>query len=181
MSLYRVIVPFTDAKAQGPARFASIQIDADDEQDAKNKAIVEFKEMAGLTHKDAQLQVLASNIRVERAPAAKAATLSMTAKLVGPKVASAKLIGSVSSSNYQVMRNGFDKLKAKGIVRLVLDLSELVYINSTGMSLFVAAGDLFDLRMASVPPRITRLLAMVGLDQVFEFYLSVDDAAKASS
>jgi len=181
MATYRVIVPYGDAAPSSPqaaARYTTIQVEADSVSDAQRLAVAEFNEMAGLCT-DRQPVIAKGDIRVERAPATAPSSLDVTSSVISPGVAVARLVGSVNSRNYDRVQSSLDELKSKDISRLVLDLSGLTYINSTGMSLFIAAGDLFDLRLAAVPARITRLFRMIGLDAIFRNYMSVAEAAKA--
>ena len=94
-------------------------------------------------------------------------------------VASARLVGSLNAMNFHKLQEALDELKVQGVGRLVLDLSGLSYINSTGLSLLVAAGDLFDLRLAAVPVKIDHILKMIGLDKLFPAFARVGEAAAA--
>ncbi len=182
MATYRVIVPYSDASpdsSQSGARFTTIQVEAESVPDAERLAIAEFNEMAALCSTAQKPQVIERDIRVERAPAAVPASFDVTSSIIAPGVATARLIGTINSRNYDRLQQSLDELKAKNVSRLVLDLSGLTYINSTGMSIFIAAGDLFDMRLAAVPARITRLFRMIGLDKIFRNYMSVAEAAKA--
>ena len=181
MAIYRVIVPFGDAApgaAASAARYTTIQVDADSVDDAKRLAVAEFNEMAGLCA-DRQPVITDGEIRVERAAAAAPSSLDVTTSVLSPGLAVARVSGAINSRNYDRLQESLDELKSKEVSRLVVDLSGLTYINSTGMSLFIAAGDLFDLRLAAVPARITRLFRMIGLDSIFRNYMSVAEAAKA--
>jgi anti-sigma B factor antagonist len=67
--------------------------------------------------------------------------------------------------------------------KAVFDLSELGYVDSTGIGIIVmcsgkmrAAGG--ELRLASLQPRILELMKMTHLDQVFHFYPTVPDAVE---
>jgi anti-anti-sigma factor len=182
MATYRVIVPYGDAtpdSSQSGARYTTIQVEAESVSDAQRLAVAEFNEMASLCSTDRKPVIAEGDIRVERAPAAAPASFDVATSLISPGVAAARLIGAINSRNYDRLQQSLDDLKARNVSRLVLDLSGLTYINSTGMSLFIAAGDLFDLRLASVPARITRLFRMIGLDAIFRNYMSVAEAAKA--
>jgi anti-sigma B factor antagonist len=66
--------------------------------------------------------------------------------------------------------------------KLVFDLSELNYVDSTGIGIIVmcrgkmkTAGG--ELRLASLQPRILELMKMTHLDQIMQFYPTVADAA----
>jgi anti-sigma B factor antagonist len=181
MATYRVIVPFGDAAPGSPqtgSRYTTIQVEAESDSEAQKLAIAEFNEMAGLCT-DRKPVIAQGDVRVERAPTAAPASFEVTASLLSPGVAVARLNGAINSRNYDKLQSSLDQLKSKDVSRLVLDLSSLSYINSTGMSLFIAAGDLFDMRLAAVPARITRLFRMIGLDAIFRNYMSVAEAAKA--
>ncbi len=182
MATYRVIVPYGDGgetSAQSASRYTTIQVEAESVADAQRLAVTEFGEMAALCCTDRRPVIVEGGISVERAPAAAPASFDVASSILAPGVAAARLIGAINSRNYDRLQQSLDELKTKNISRLVLDLSGLTYINSTGMSLFIAAGDLFDLRLASVPARITRLFRMIGLDAIFRNYMSVAEAAKA--
>lgn len=71
-------------------------------------------------------------------------------------------------------------------VSLIIDLSRLTYCDSTGISVLVgayrrsrAAGA--GLALTGMNPDIARVFRIIGLDQVFSSYDTVDDAARALS
>ncbi len=193
MALYKVIVPFDEGAPAGrapgaraaPTRYTTIEVEADSAPEAKRLALSEFEEMVRLGRpgatpsKGATVRVIEGDIRAERAPVSRRASLDVATTTIGPEVASARLVGSITSGNFRVLQECLDELEKQGIARLVLDLGGLTYVNSTGLSLFVAAGDVFDLRLASVPARIMRLLRMIGLDKIFPAYKTVSEAAAA--
>jgi anti-sigma B factor antagonist len=64
---------------------------------------------------------------------------------------------------------------------LVLDLSELHFIDSTGLGVLVGAlrrvrTEGGDIRLAGAPSSIRRVFAVTGLDQVFTLFPTVDEA-----
>jgi anti-anti-sigma factor len=137
----------------------------------------EFAEMSVLSAQP-KPRIVEGDIKVERAPVARRASLEIITTNMAQATA-ARLVGSLTSTNFMQFQDALDKYKAAGVESLVLDLSGLTYVNSTGLSLFVAAGDLFDVRLATVPSRIQRLLKMIGLDKLFPMFASVAEAAKA--
>jgi len=181
MALYRVILPYGDASPGSAVRYTTIEVEAESEQDAKRLALAEFGSMAVLGPSGGRPRVVEGEIKVERAPVARRASLEVTTTPLGPQLAAMRLVGSLNSSNFTQLQQALDELRAAGFARLVMDLSGLTYVNSTGLSLFVAAGDLFEMRLAAVPNRILRLLKMIGLDKLFQTFNTVAEAAKAFS
>ena len=183
MALYRVMIPYREAASGAPVRYATLEVEADSEAAAKRLAASEFEEMSVFGPSGESPQVVVrreeGGVRVERAPAARRATFEVTVTGMGPQVASIRLTGSLNSRNYQKLQEKLDDLKEQGVRRLVFDMSGLTYVNSTGLSLFIAAGDMFDLRLAAVPARIANLLKMIGLDQLFPTFAAVGEAASA--
>ncbi|MFF8828599.1 STAS domain-containing protein [Streptomyces sp. NPDC015131] len=67
---------------------------------------------------------------------------------------------------------------------LVLDLSGLTYCDSTGITVLVGAYHRTEaagcpLALAGLSPDLTRVFHTVGLDQVFTFHPTADDALRA--
>jgi anti-sigma B factor antagonist len=75
-----------------------------------------------------------------------------------------------------------DKLIDESKKKVVFDLSELNYVDSTGLGIIVmcrgkmeTAGG--ELRVASPQPRILELMKITHLDQIMHFYPTVAEAA----
>jgi len=70
---------------------------------------------------------------------------------------------------------------SEGKHKMVLELSELKYISSAGLRTLAdvltqnqnAGGDL---KLAAVNPKILRILQIIGFDQFFEMYDTLEDA-----
>ena len=82
------------------------------------------------------------------------------------------------------LRAGLDEVPMQTGGGLVIDLSALTYCDSTGISVLVsayhqakAAG--VALALAGMNPDIARIFRVIGLDQVFSSYDSVDAATRA--
>ena len=179
MALYRVIIPYEDATSGAQVRYATLEIEGESEPAARRSAVAEFEEMAVIGSSGERPRVVERDIRVERAPVVRRSAFDVTLTRLGPEVTSARLTGSLNAHNFPRLQEALDDLKERGVPRLVLDLSGLAYVNSTGLSLFVAAGDMFDLRLAAVPVKINNLLKMIGLDKLFPTFAAVGEAAKA--
>ena len=71
----------------------------------------------------------------------------------------------------------------RGVV--VVDLGEVTFIDSTGLSMLVAAhgrfaGSGMELRVASVPARVRQVLQLTGLDGLLSTYEDVPSALRGS-
>lgn len=69
---------------------------------------------------------------------------------------------------------------------VVLDLGRVSFIDSTGLSMLVAAHSRFnecgkELRVADVPPRVRRVLELTGLDGLLSTYDDVPSALRGST
>ena len=75
-----------------------------------------------------------------------------------------------------------DVTKAKTEI-LIVDLAKVVYMDSSGLATFLEGlksmkeyGGI--LRLVNIPERIDKVLKLMKLDQVFEIYDTIEDAAK---
>lgn len=92
-----------------------------------------------------------------------------------------KVSGRVDSSNSNELDDALQTRLDEGRSNLVLDLSEVNYISSSGLRALVAAlraskkkGG--DVRLASPSERVQEVLGLAGLDTLFESY---DDVTAA--
>lgn len=74
----------------------------------------------------------------------------------------------------------------RGARQVVLDLSSVMYIDSTRLGELIAAHVTLSrlggkLQLAGTPPRVTELFAMAGLDGVFSRFASVSDAIQTGT
>ncbi len=82
------------------------------------------------------------------------------------------LVGELDLSSASKLRNALDGLYRAGTTSLILDLSELAFVDSTGLSEFVGALKHCRQRGGDVvlrsPTRSTaKVLAICGLDRIF--------------
>lgn len=76
------------------------------------------------------------------------------------------------------------ELKEQGKSNVVVDLSKVKFMNSSGLGMLISAMTTMrnaggDLRLANVADRIQSLLVITKLITVFKHFESVDDAAKS--
>jgi anti-sigma B factor antagonist len=84
------------------------------------------------------------------------------------------------------LRNTIKELLRQGKKRLVLDLSQVTYIDSAGLGTLVAAytsarNEGGDIRLASITSRFDELLNITKLVTIFSVHDSVEDAVKSFS
>jgi anti-sigma B factor antagonist len=83
-----------------------------------------------------------------------------------------RLIGEMDAGTVDVFRNAVAELEAADTERVILDLGELDFIDSTGLGALVAAHKRFrdadgDLVLTDVRARVAKLLELTGLDKAF--------------
>jgi anti-sigma B factor antagonist len=94
------------------------------------------------------------------------------------------VVGEIDMATAPRVRQHAIALVADGNLHLVIDLSGVDFCDSTGLGVLVAvvkrvrtAGG--DLRLVTNDERLTALLELTRLDQVFDVYPRVDDATSA--
>jgi anti-sigma B factor antagonist len=92
--------------------------------------------------------------------------------------------GEVDVESAPALRNALGDVLATDVPAVVVDLSEVAFLDSTGLGALVAARSTVaesDRRMAVVcdSDRIIKLFRITGLDTVFEIYPSTEAAAQA--
>lgn len=83
-----------------------------------------------------------------------------------------RLIGEMDAGTIDVFRTAIVEVSESGTERVVLDLGELDFIDSTGLGGLVGALRRFrdldgDVTLANVRPRVAKLLELTGLDKAF--------------
>lgn len=83
-----------------------------------------------------------------------------------------RLIGEMDVGTIDVFRAAIVDLSEQGTERVILDLGELDFIDSTGLGGLVGALRRFrdvdgDVALVNVRPRVAKLLALTGLDKAF--------------
>ncbi|MEY2474789.1 MAG: anti-sigma factor antagonist [Actinomycetota bacterium] len=83
-----------------------------------------------------------------------------------------RLIGEMDAGTIDVFRSAVTDVRDAGGERVILDLGELDFIDSTGLGALVAALKRFrdvggDVTLTDVRPRVAKLLELTGLDKAF--------------
>ncbi|MCD8492116.1 MAG: STAS domain-containing protein [Geovibrio sp.] len=94
-----------------------------------------------------------------------------------------KVAGKVDILTSSEIRAKLAEVARAKINVLVVDLDKVVYMDSSGLATFLEGLKSMKeyggvLRLVNVPERIDKVLKLMKLDQVFEVYESVDEAAR---
>lgn len=92
--------------------------------------------------------------------------------------------GDIDVASAVTVRDALDRVIAAGHHRIVLDLGEVRFLDSTGLGVMVgrlkAVRDLGgDMHLVCSSARISRVLSITSLDEVFPIHESIDDAVAA--
>jgi len=86
----------------------------------------------------------------------------------------ASLHGELDLSNADALRAEFARIEATSVSRIVLDLSELEFIDSTGLAVILGAherarNDGYVLRVLRPTGQVARVFELCGLDEVLAY------------
>ena len=95
-----------------------------------------------------------------------------------------KLSGRLDETVEIQLAKTLAKLLEKNQVRVVVDLGGLAYLNSRGVSAFIATLDALreaggDLKLAGAPAQAKLVLERLGVDRLIQQFETVDEAAEA--
>jgi anti-sigma B factor antagonist len=101
-----------------------------------------------------------------------------------PGTAVLRARGEIDVASAPEFHDALSGLIAEGPAILVVDLSDVSFIDSTGLGVLVSAekqtrADGHGLRLVVTHPQITRLLELTGLDEVFTVVSNTTDAVNA--
>jgi anti-sigma B factor antagonist len=89
--------------------------------------------------------------------------------------------GEVDMATAGLVRRAITDLVAKGLAHLVLDMSDVTFIDSTGLGVLVGGRKKVEqlqgsLTLVCANPRILRLFKITGLDQAMAIHETMDEA-----
>ncbi|HEY1715944.1 MAG TPA: STAS domain-containing protein [Solirubrobacteraceae bacterium] len=88
--------------------------------------------------------------------------------------------GEIDLASAPLLKSHLVGLLEPGFTRFVLDLSEVRYLDSTGLGVLIAFGRRLpeggEIALAQVPDPVRALLELTGLDASFEIFATVEDA-----
>ena len=99
-------------------------------------------------------------------------------------VAGAALMGEIDLDTVAQLRSSLEDFETQGVVRVILDMHETSYVNSSALAVLVRFADNYrekggGIALAGVSSRVKIPFEMLGLLSYFRFYDTVD-AARSS-
>lgn len=112
------------------------------------------------------------------------AILNIQEQLVEGGLAQLAIEGEIDLDTVGTLRRHLTELQERGVDRLVLDLNETRYVNSSALAVLVKFAESFRERgggvaLVRVTPRVKLVFEMLGLLVFFRFYDSVEAARAA--
>lgn len=94
--------------------------------------------------------------------------------------------GEIDVYTAPIVRERLDAAVRDGHVNLVVDLSQVRFLDSTGLGVLVGRLKLTrsrggSLRLVATEEKVLKVFAITGLDKVFELYDTLDEALAASA
>lgn len=88
----------------------------------------------------------------------------------------------IEKSQAEALIKEFEQVIANGPNKYLMSLSELEYVNSTGLNLIIgmftqARNSGGELVIGGISPKVKKLMIMTKLDSIFKIYDSVEEAA----
>lgn len=96
----------------------------------------------------------------------------------------AHLAGAIDANTIIEFQQALDDIQSKGVNRLILDFSEVKYVNSTGLGSLVKYADTFKqagggVSLMKVPAKVKIVIEMLGLNAFFEMCANQEEALAA--
>lgn len=96
----------------------------------------------------------------------------------------AEMTGAIDGNTVPNFQATLEEIKTKGIRRLVLDMSKIKYVNSTGLGSLVKYADTFKssgggMALIKVPAKVKIVIEMLGLNAFFDICPDLDAALAA--
>lgn len=96
----------------------------------------------------------------------------------------AEMSGAIDGNTVPNFQKTLDDIQQKGVQRLVLDMSKIKYVNSTGLGSLVKYADSFKnsgggLALIKVPAKVKIVIEMLGLNAFFDICPDLESAKQA--
>src|SRR5437588_9414462 len=96
----------------------------------------------------------------------------------------AELSGAIDGNTVPDFQQMLEKVKTEGVRRLILDMSKIKYVNSTGLGSLVKYADSFKnsgggMALIKVPAKVKIVIEMLGLNAFFDICTDLGAALEA--
>jgi anti-sigma B factor antagonist len=96
----------------------------------------------------------------------------------------AEMTGAIDGNTVPSFQSTLEEIKTRGIRRLVLDMSKIKYVNSTGLGSLVKYADSFKssgggMALIKVPAKVKIVIEMLGLNAFFDICTDLNAALEA--
>jgi anti-anti-sigma factor len=89
------------------------------------------------------------------------------------------LSGAIDGKTILSLRSEVSACQERGVQRFVVDMEQVKYVNSTGLSFFITlAGEGERLALVKVQPKVKIVFDMMGLGSLFKMVDSTEEAAR---
>jgi anti-anti-sigma factor len=89
------------------------------------------------------------------------------------------LSGAIDGRTILSLRSEVSACQERGVQRFVVDMEQVKYVNSTGLSFFITlAGEGERLALVKVQPKVKIVFDMMGLGSLFKMVDSTEEAAR---
>jgi anti-sigma B factor antagonist len=110
--------------------------------------------------------------------------MEISSSSVSAKVSIVKLQGALNARSAEEAKQTFRNLVKEGVTQVIVDLSEVPFIDSSGLAALVSGlktlgGEATNLKLASPQSQARLLFELTMFDRVFEIHDSVDVATGA--
>jgi anti-sigma B factor antagonist len=107
--------------------------------------------------------------------------MEISSKAVSPTVRIISLNGALNARSAEEAKQTFRNLVEQGVKRVVVDLQEVPFIDSSGLAALVSGlktlgGEAANLKLAAPQSQARLLFELTMFDRVFEIHDSVEDA-----
>src|SRR3954454_16353668 len=96
----------------------------------------------------------------------------------------AELSGAIDGNTVPSFQQMLEEIKSRGVRKLILDMSKIKYVNSTGLGSLVKYADTFKssgggMALIKVPAKVKIVIEMLGLNAFFDICTDLDQALAA--
>ena len=110
--------------------------------------------------------------------------MEITTKSVSPTVSIVAFNGALNARSAEEAKQTFRNLVEEGITRVIVDLQNVPFIDSSGLAALVSGlktlgGEAANLKLAAPQSQARLLFELTMFDRVFEIHDSVDEALQS--